>query len=251
MKKIEPSLNSVEQIDEKPDLRSFGASSAKIRSPNFKGLKTGLVLVGSVGLLGVSAFTVYPLLFPQVATPLSMSHQAFATQAPETIPKAPDIDASAPSLEVFISSTGEVVPSAPVKEAGAPTIANSDVVVEHTIPIEVVDPLLKLSEKVTQLKLELAQAKQQLADLEKVSVAKFEPKAISRAKTKTAPKEQSQAEYVSLSVLKINALSVVVSDSIRQYTVTPGAQLPGGAIYIGFDTISRVMKTDQGDFIIP
>jgi hypothetical protein len=154
-------------------------------------------------------------------------------------------------LEVFISSTGEVVPSAPVKEAGAPTIANSDVVVEHTIPIEVVDPLLKLSEKVTQLKLELAQAKQQLADLEKVSVAKFEPKAISRAKTKTAPKEQSQAEYVSLSVLKINALSVVVSDSIRQYTVTPGAQLPGGAIYIGFDTISRVMKTDQGDFIIP
>lgn len=61
-------------------------------------------------------------------------------------------------------------------------------------------------------------------------------------------------EYLAVSVIDINADRVVVSDPNRansKITVGVGGTLPGGSTFIGFDTTSRMMRTNQGDFSIP
>lgn len=84
-------------------------------------------------------------------------------------------------------------------------------------------------------------------------VAKAEPKKAKSAQSKDSISLSSD-QIVSLMIFDVNAEHALVADAARpdiKIAVTPGASLPGGATFIGFDTKNRVMKTDQGDFLIP
>lgn len=62
-----------------------------------------------------------------------------------------------------------------------------------------------------------------------------------------------QDPVVALSVLEVNQERVVVVDRAKpdvKFAVAQGARLPGGAVFIGFDPQTWLLKTDQGEFLI-
>lgn len=58
-------------------------------------------------------------------------------------------------------------------------------------------------------------------------------------------------DFVAISILDIAPNYIVISDGGKKVSLLPGERLPGGTIFIGFDTATRTMKTDHGDFVIP
>lgn len=71
---------------------------------------------------------------------------------------------------------------------------------------------------------------------------------------KRVEKPKVQEDVVRIAVLDINPDRVVVVDESKpgiRIRVGIGAELPGGATFIGFDPATRLMKTDQGEFLIP
>jgi len=71
---------------------------------------------------------------------------------------------------------------------------------------------------------------------------------------KRVEKPKVQDEVVRVAVVDITPERVVVVDESMpgvRIRVSPGAELPGGATFIGFDQVTRLMKTDQGEFYIP
>jgi len=71
---------------------------------------------------------------------------------------------------------------------------------------------------------------------------------------KRVEKPKVQEDVVRIAVVDISQDRVVVVDESRpgiRIRVSPGAELPGGATFIGFDPATRLMKTDQGEFLIP
>ena len=71
---------------------------------------------------------------------------------------------------------------------------------------------------------------------------------------KRVEKPKVQEEVVRVAVVDISPERVVVVDESKpgiRIRVSPGAELPGGATFIGFDPSTRLMKTDQGEFYIP
>jgi hypothetical protein len=67
------------------------------------------------------------------------------------------------------------------------------------------------------------------------------------------PLAQSNADdSVALTILDINAARVVVVDAQqKKHTVMAGGNLPGGAVFIAFESRTRTMRTDVGDFTVP
>lgn len=64
---------------------------------------------------------------------------------------------------------------------------------------------------------------------------------------------KSTEDLVALSVLDVKPDRVLVasaSNPMVKLAVTQGARLPGGAVFIGYDAQTRLLKTDQGDFVI-
>lgn len=221
------------RVVEKPDLRSFGATAGKGGSLRVNKFTKEMIAAGALIILGVGSYMAYPVLTSPSAPPINLVSRAAAASTPAVAASAPSAAASAPG-------TGDVI-----------LTTDAEVVVEPATLVEAKDQLSKMREKVARLTQELEQSKQQVTDLEQMSEAKSAPKHTPKTKAKSAPQPPVEDEYVTLAVLDISVQGVVVSDSVSQYTITPGAQLPGGAIYIGFDATSRVMKTDQGDFVIP
>lgn len=80
------------------------------------------------------------------------------------------------------------------------------------------------------------------------------PKPAKKRVAKPVAKPKVQEDHIRVAVLDINPDRVVVVDESRpdiRIRVSPGAELPGGATFIGFDPQTRLMKTDQGEFHIP
>jgi hypothetical protein len=64
---------------------------------------------------------------------------------------------------------------------------------------------------------------------------------------------KSSEDLVALSVLEVKPDRVLVasaSNPMVKLAVKQGARLPGGALFIGYDPQTRLLKTDQGDFVI-
>lgn len=218
-------------VEERPVLREFGSPSAKSKAMTINRLTKKMVFVGSLAIVGIGASLAFPLM---------------------TAKKAPEFKAVA--TEFKVAPIPAVVASAPVIAASSPVdIADLDV---NAFPVpktleEAHAQIAQMKEKVALLDKNLGEAKEQITDMEQ-EVEQVKAKA--KAKAAPKPKHVVADEYVSVSVLDINADRVLVSDASQpntKITVTAGAQLPGGATFIGFDSESRMMKTDQGDFPIP
>jgi hypothetical protein len=98
-----------------------------------------------------------------------------------------------------------------------------------------------------ELELKVADLVQKL-DANEKQKNKMARAAAAASKAQSTPKD----DMLALNVLSIGSQGVVVSDaSSREFKVSPGGRLPGGATFIGFDASRRLMLTDRGDFQIP
>jgi hypothetical protein len=61
----------------------------------------------------------------------------------------------------------------------------------------------------------------------------------------------AKSELMALTVAEVSPFAAVLVDRGRKVTVRVGEKLPGGAVFQGFDPVSRQFKTDQGAFLMP
>lgn len=69
--------------------------------------------------------------------------------------------------------------------------------------------------------------------------------------TKGSPSRAAPASMIALNIIDVNALRVIVEDGKARSVVRVGESLPGGAIFMGFDNNTRLMRTDRGIIQIP
>ena len=59
------------------------------------------------------------------------------------------------------------------------------------------------------------------------------------------------SELMALTIAEVTPFAAVMVDRGRKVTVRVGEKMPGGAVFQGFDPVSRQFKTDQGAFLMP
>lgn len=59
------------------------------------------------------------------------------------------------------------------------------------------------------------------------------------------------SELMALTIAEVTPFAAVIVDRGRKVTVRVGEKIPGGAVFQGFDPVSRQFKTDQGAFLMP
>ena len=253
--------NTTIPVSETPVLRSFGASTRstasnqrkwKFDSHSKSHIGAAVVVLSVVTAIAAgSAWNAYSLKKNLPPSP-ALTEQTNVTQTPL---------AATPAQAPIVAAVGQPPANPEITEA------------KNTPPQSMEEAL----QKIKQLETELASAQKQLEEarvqLEKSDKSRpnednqeetvamvAEPKPINRKTTyqvKKSPILQSEPilpDYVTLSILEIKAESILIADVSKpnvKISVTPGAMLPGGATFIGFDPSSRLLKTDQGDFPIP
>lgn len=159
--------------------------------------------------------------------------------------------ASAPVAKQMAASA-----SSPVTVASSPVTAESGPAgakqAEKVVPVQVTasptnsedhDQLIAMNFKLDRLIEELDATKKMVIAL------KAHPP-IKPVAPKPVAKQQVNDDLIAVTVVDINTRGVVLSDSKKEYKIAPGEKLPGGATFIGFDPVARVMKTDRGDIPI-
>jgi hypothetical protein len=217
----------MEQPTDKPDQRSFGSQLVKKGGVNLRKFGLAATVVASLAVVTVGGFAIYPIL--AAASAPKMTFNAVQSQvAPKAVASVPVAAASAPAAgaSAQVAAGGPVIPVVSREEEARNLIQSQ---------------FAAMNLRVDQLTEELASTKAIVIAL--------------RKKTKPAPvaaaePEQRPDDLLALTVVEINPKTVVVSDSTKQYSVGLGASLPGGATFIGYDPVSRLMKTDRGDFLI-
>ena len=176
-------------------------------------------------------------------------------EARATVPKTPPIDAIVLPLKridpvappVLVSEAAAAVPSAAASAAVAPLMSASEASTQQSRADQAtpeVDQVafLDLTKRVDQMQSKVDDATKAIADLQK----QVNAQAV-RLRAATSDKKEDAIE---MKVTKISQYSVDVMVGLKKYTVASGGQLPGGAIYIGFDAAKSMMYTDRGDFRI-
>ena len=87
-------------------------------------------------------------------------------------------------------------------------------------------------------------------------VSPARPAAVANSQQSTGeefvPQKPKGEDFVALTIVEANSNNLVVKDAQqKQYTVAPGAKLPGGAVFIAFEPKTRTLRTDVGDFKLP
>ena len=231
--------------EERPVMREFGPSSSKGVSPQMSKLTKQLLVLGIVTVIIVGGWFSISAIRRKKAPEFNVAQMKF-----------PEAQTSKPVASIqVVAPSAEAPASAPV--AASATVAvdlREDGTTDPKTLEEARAQLAALKDELATLERSLADAKQQVLDLEdaaKRPTATLVSKVKKRAKP--APKPVAEDEFVSLAILDIGADGVVVSEPSRpgsKIIVRPGALLPGGATFIGFDPEARLMKTDQGDFFI-
>jgi septal ring factor EnvC (AmiA/AmiB activator) len=95
-----------------------------------------------------------------------------------------------------------------------------------------------------------------VAELEKINsnrakAASAKAQQLKAAAVETVPLARSRSEEIELSIFAISPTGVLVSDKGKPRLVPPGDKLPGGMTFLNFDPVTRRMKTDQGEYVIP
>ncbi len=175
-------------------------------------------------------------------------------EARATVPKTPPIDAMVLQLKkvdpvalpAVISEASAAVPTDAA--ALAPHMAASaapaqQIVAEQDKPSEVEHgEFMDLTKRVDQMQTKVDDATKAIVELQK----QVNAQAVRLRAASTDKKE----EATELKVTQISQFSVDVMVGLKKYTVASGGQLPGGALFIGFDPAKSVMYTDRGDFRI-
>lgn len=95
-----------------------------------------------------------------------------------------------------------------------------------------------------------------VAELEKSNLSKAKAAAAAAQASKAAAAEKlhkpsARRDELAVPIFAISGAGVLVSDNGKPRFVPPGEKLPGGLTFLSFDTSTRRMKTDQGEFDIP
>lgn len=251
-------ITAASPVEDGPVLRTFGNPNQNSKAAKSVKLTKQMVVVGSLVIGGVCTALAWSYIgapnAPEYTPGGSEARAAPEEGAEPVMPLATPVLASVETP----ASVPDVAPEvAPVQVDVASLDVNA--LPEPKTLEEAQTQIRQMKEKLTLVGSDLTQAQQRVADMEaqaekeaelKKVKASQNPKAVSRRVEKVV----TEADYVALSVLDINderVLVVAANQPNAKVAVTPGAQLPGGAIFIGFDTKSRMMKTDQGEFLIP
>lgn len=243
--------------EERPALRSFGNAGAHAKAKRSERLIRAGMVAGAAVVVAASVFLLVPSLTTQAAPkfdpPVSVTQLAT-----DPAQESGELSLATPVLGLAELEVGaeDVLAAEAAREQAL--IAELDAVeVAHAKPLPVIT-LEDVREGRAPVPASMEEALDQIAQLKAMLVAKLTPAAAPRPAGRTARKPASIAshepQYVSVSVLDISPDRVIVADTAQpnvSYAVTAGSTLPGGATFIGFDTASRLMKTDQGDFLIP
>lgn len=196
----------------------------------------------------------------------------FATAAMTVLePKAPQIELSAMTKPANLSGQGVTVDhvATPAQDASASNTAPSPVVGLQDLEVgqwpkpqtleEAVGQIARLKDKLTQSDADAERAQIAAQDAQKRADEaeerlKAQTRRAAQAQLRARATQQSeQEEVVALSVLEVTQERVVVVDRAKpdvKFAVAQGARLPGGAVFIGYDPNTRLLRTDQGDFLI-
>lgn len=220
--------------DEQPDQRPFGSQVVSKNSGKMQKFARTAAGAGAVFVVGLGGYAFYAGLSQEAAPKLNLeAARTIQTVAVQVTP------VSVPDSPVAVAQTSPEHPAAAEQVPITETSTGAIVEVPNQNPQE---QIKALTEKLDVLTADLQDTKAEVDSLKKNGRG---------AAAKLVVTKSKPDEFLALSVLDITAKGVVVSDSSKQYTVGPGAQLPGGATYIGFDPASRLMKTNRGDFLIP
>lgn len=251
-------IQAAAPVENGPVLRTFGNPNQNSKAAKSAKLTKQMAVAGFLAIGGVCAALAWSYVSAPSApeyTPVVSEKRAAPEEGAEPVmPLATPVLASA--------ATPASVPEAVPEVAPAPVdVASLDVnaLPEPKTLEEAQTQIRQMKEKLMLVGGDLALAQQRVAGMETQAEKEAElkkTKATQNPKTvnKRVEKVATEADYVALSVLDINDERVLVAAPSQPNTkvaVTPGAELPGGAIFIGFDTKSRMMKTDQGEFLIP
>lgn len=233
-------------ITEGPALREFGRSSSQIYINKFGGFKKEILIGALLLVSGGGLFAAYKLF---------------------SAPKAPDFNITKTAVipELALSAVIAATPAVTTSVDNIPaidTVAKYDSVEISILDVNQISVPASLEEAKAQI--DLIKRKVAYLDSELVSsklvVSAFENSLVitkkrenQPAKTKTIIKKAIEDEFINLSILDVDENHAVITESNRPNTtisVLAGSMLPGGATFLGFDPINRMMKTDQGEFYI-
>ena len=254
-------------LSRKPTSREFG------NTPQSKGefwSKKNRAIIGVSTLLIVTLGAYYGTsLWKNKFNPAGVSDQSVTKSNPIEVSKVND-SATQPAAKVAteqsaehnspnqappVALAGEGSPSSQINEPTQPTPKTME---EALAQIKDYKEKLALAEhSLYEVQNELLAKDQMLNDLQNkqnddsVQMAKLKQRL--SVKAKTIPKTLEE-EYQVLSILEVNSDRVLVASAQKpaeKIAVLPGALLPGGATFIGFDPRTRLLKTDRGDYPIP
>lgn len=222
-----------ENVVDQPDQRPFGSRVPKESTVNLQKSARIAAVIGGVLVVGIGAFAMYAKVSQEKAPKINLQ-----VVRPAEIVPAQALQAPAPEV-----STVPAQPSPkPAAAVQVPTTETASGAIVATGNPTVQEQIIELTDRLEGLSTQLKETKAEVDSLKRGG----------RPVTGKSIVVKSKAdEFLALSVLEISANAIVVSDASNQYTIRPGAQLPGGATYIGFDPASRLMKTNRGDFLIP
>lgn len=265
--------------EEKPVLRPFGQkTTAGIISKVTPKMSRKMAVASGVAIVGVGAVIAWPMLHaakapamevktvpddaPVKAKPFSVEHIDFSTfnasalEEPQTLEDAKNQIQMLKSKVAYMDQKLEDVGKKLDEKMAATEQVLNQANAASSPALPASSPLQNSPENEKTSQLPIAPASGQgEGGGRKQSASQSSAKTLKRpaAKPVSAP-VQHKEEFVQLAVLEINAERVIVSDESRpdvKIGVSPGGELPGGAIYIGFDPETRLMKTNQGEFVIP
>jgi len=193
--------------------------------------------------------------------PEAAKAQVPANEPPKVVEATPVLQAPAAVIEPPVAPVAEepkvvvveTVVAAP--EPVAPTPAPEPVKVEpvkvEPVKVEPVpmkdsrsanvsdDKFNALEKTVRQLRAEIKDSNKTIANLESRVTATPKPVA-----AKSAPSNMT------LTIVSIDSNKVEAIFGGKNYVVTTGGLLPGGAAFLGYDASKNMMKTSRGDFLI-
>ncbi len=221
---------------QEPEMRPFMGSQVAKADAIKQGRNTArLVMLGGVLV---------------AATTLAFAMSRFTQeQAPEI--KLPAADVQPP----LVLPPTEAKPSMNVVDLEALAIQDWPaplVVAEALTQIQLLKKRLAHAEEgAEKTSVELAELAKQVQEAQEIQ--KQQTRKIAQLNRVRTSKETQEEEVVALSVLDVSPERVIVSTPAApqvKVAVTTGAKLPGGAVFIGFDPKTRLMKTDRGEFLI-
>lgn len=220
----------------RPHLRAFmGSQTAKVDALRQGRHTVRFVLLGGLLVLSTTIF-------------LFVSHLS-QDQAPEI--KLPQ--AATPALPV--APLVETKPAVLVADLEVTKVADwpePAVISDALSQIQILKARLSQSEEgVVKLQTDLTETLKRADEAEEKQ--KQQARKMAQTTKGKVPRAEQGEDVVALSILDVSPDRVLVSSPTNpqvKVAVAQGARLPGGAVFIGFDPLTRLMKTDQGEFLI-